>query len=246
MCQANGKRLDHWKALKATDAYIQELQLNYPESRVVYSEEGVNGGTWGHPSLAINLARWISPAFAVWCDGHIFNLISASASAPKSSSSQAPLPALSSTEAISFTRQILLDAGIEPTLAMSWTLGQMAEKDPANASTYLSGKKMISASMPVESPPLSPTQLGEKIAEQLGLGKLVSPRKVNEALEKLGLQESQADPKGRKQWVLTSAGKEFGEVLTDTAVGHGKTIFSVRWRDTVLSLLSRDVDWVQV
>ena len=76
MCQANGKRLDHWKALKATNAYIAELQVNYPESRVVYSEEGVNGGTWGHPSLAINLARWISPEFAVWCDGHIFNLMS--------------------------------------------------------------------------------------------------------------------------------------------------------------------------
>lgn len=75
MCQANGKRIDHWKALKATDAYIQELQANYPESRVVYTEEGVNGGTWGHPSIAINLARWISPKFAVWCDAHIFNLM---------------------------------------------------------------------------------------------------------------------------------------------------------------------------
>jgi hypothetical protein len=75
MCKANGKRVDHWKELKATQAYIQELQANYPESRVVYSDEGVNGGTWGHPSLAINLARWISPAFAVWCDAHIFNLM---------------------------------------------------------------------------------------------------------------------------------------------------------------------------
>ena len=75
MCQANGKRLDHWRELKATKQYIEELSLNYPESRVVQSEEGVKGGTWGHPSLAINLARWISPAFAVWCDGHIFNLL---------------------------------------------------------------------------------------------------------------------------------------------------------------------------
>lgn len=75
MCQANGKRIDHWKALKTTDAYIQELQANYPESRVVHTEEGMNGGTWGHPSIAINLARWISPRFAVWCDAHIFNLM---------------------------------------------------------------------------------------------------------------------------------------------------------------------------
>lgn len=75
MCLANGKRIDHWKELKATKSYIAELSANYPESRVVYSEEGVNGGTWGHPSIAINLARWISPKFAVWCDAHIFNLM---------------------------------------------------------------------------------------------------------------------------------------------------------------------------
>lgn len=75
MCQANGKRIDHWKELKATQSYINELQENYPGSRVVYAEGGANGGTWGHPSLAINLARWISPKFAVWCDAHIFNLM---------------------------------------------------------------------------------------------------------------------------------------------------------------------------
>jgi hypothetical protein len=26
-------------------------------------------GTWIHPRLAVDLARWISPAFAVWMDG---------------------------------------------------------------------------------------------------------------------------------------------------------------------------------
>lgn len=76
MCQANGKRIDKWKELKATKAYIEELQCQSPEKGVL--DSGVGGdhsGTWGHPSLAINLARWISPAFAVWCDAHIFNLM---------------------------------------------------------------------------------------------------------------------------------------------------------------------------
>lgn len=75
MCQANGKRLDKWKKAKATTDYIEALQGNYPQMGVVETTEGLNGGTWGHPSLAINLARWISPAFAVWCDAHIFNLM---------------------------------------------------------------------------------------------------------------------------------------------------------------------------
>jgi hypothetical protein len=28
-------------------------------------------GTWVHPRLAVDLARWISPEFAVWMDGWI-------------------------------------------------------------------------------------------------------------------------------------------------------------------------------
>jgi hypothetical protein len=75
MCQANDKRIDNWTRLKQTQDYTRVLG-NSLTSEVVCSEEGVNGGTWGHPSLAINLARWISPEFAVWCDGHIFNLMS--------------------------------------------------------------------------------------------------------------------------------------------------------------------------
>lgn len=78
MCQANDKRIDHWKELKATKAYIKELLSHFPDSRVLDTVNGGNTeniGTWGHPSLAINLARWISPKFAVWCDAHIFNLM---------------------------------------------------------------------------------------------------------------------------------------------------------------------------
>jgi hypothetical protein len=74
MCQANGKRLDIFMKTNKTKEYIESLS-NYHQIAVVYSEEGVNGGTWGHPTLAINLARWISPKFAVWCDNHIFNLM---------------------------------------------------------------------------------------------------------------------------------------------------------------------------
>ena len=64
MCLANGKRLDNWLRLKGTQSYLETL-ANSLSSEVVYSEEGVNGGTWGHPSVAINLARWLSDEFAV-------------------------------------------------------------------------------------------------------------------------------------------------------------------------------------
>lgn len=44
MCASNGKRLDNWVRLKQTQEYIGVLR-NSLQSEVVYSEEGVNGGT---------------------------------------------------------------------------------------------------------------------------------------------------------------------------------------------------------
>jgi uncharacterized coiled-coil protein SlyX len=76
MCQANGKRLDVFMKSQKTRDYIDVLTNQYHHSVVL--DAGIGGdhaGTWGHPSLAINLARWISPQFAVWCDSHIFNLL---------------------------------------------------------------------------------------------------------------------------------------------------------------------------
>lgn len=81
MCQANDKRIDNWTRLKQTQDYIRVLSQSLG-SEVVRSEiGGTSPCTWGHPSLAINLARWISPEFAVWCDGHIFNLMTNSTTA---------------------------------------------------------------------------------------------------------------------------------------------------------------------
>lgn len=59
MCNANGRRIDHWKELKSTKAYIATLQDNCPGSCIICAEEGATGGTWGHPELAKCLAQWI-------------------------------------------------------------------------------------------------------------------------------------------------------------------------------------------
>lgn len=87
MCKANNKRLDVYLKAQETKDYIAALdrKLNYhqsvvvnsnPYSSVIEKKEGRGGGTWGHPTLALNLARWIDTDFAVWCDTHIFVLMS--------------------------------------------------------------------------------------------------------------------------------------------------------------------------
>jgi hypothetical protein len=75
MCQANGKRLDNWLRLKSTQSYLTTLAHSLTSEVVDAGEGGSHTGTWGHPSVAINLARWLSDEFAVWCDAHIFNLM---------------------------------------------------------------------------------------------------------------------------------------------------------------------------
>ncbi len=81
MCQANGKLFADWSRLKSTKAYTEALSVAMGITIGQLMEVRNGNQTWIHPSLAINLARWISPAFAVWCDGHIFNLLSTGSTA---------------------------------------------------------------------------------------------------------------------------------------------------------------------
>lgn len=74
MCKANRKHLPHYMANERTREYLQALagSVGFPTDRLtVTTMTGPNElrGTWVHPRLAIDLARWISPAFAVWMDG---------------------------------------------------------------------------------------------------------------------------------------------------------------------------------
>ena len=70
MCQANGKQWNDYWRLGSTSAYVAELSAftGIPVNDLVSSKQGqsVNGGgTWVHPDIAIHLAQWCSPKFAV-------------------------------------------------------------------------------------------------------------------------------------------------------------------------------------
>jgi KilA-N domain len=74
MCKANGRHFPHYLANGRTSEYLQDLSgsVGIPTDLLrVTIGNGPNHlrGTWVHPRLAVDLARWISPAFAVWMDG---------------------------------------------------------------------------------------------------------------------------------------------------------------------------------
>lgn len=85
MCKANGREWFTYARSERTREYIQALQA-VPQICGTDLIQTIQGGTpslqgtWIHPRLAVDLARWISPAFAVWMDGWFLETIQAPSS----------------------------------------------------------------------------------------------------------------------------------------------------------------------
>ena len=75
LCKAHGKKLlANYNQNKQTKEYLQALSLNIgiPIIELFVTTAGKYGGTWVHRKVAIHLAQWLSPSFAVqvsnWVD----------------------------------------------------------------------------------------------------------------------------------------------------------------------------------
>jgi hypothetical protein len=75
LCKAHGKKLlGHYNQNKQTKEYLEALSLNIgiPIIELFVTTVGKYGGTWVHRKVAIHLAQWLSPSFAVqvsnWLD----------------------------------------------------------------------------------------------------------------------------------------------------------------------------------
>jgi hypothetical protein len=82
MCQANGKLWGHYRETQRTTDYITALAdaTGLQPAQLIISTKGGPAhlqGTWIHPRLAVDLARWISPQFAVWMDGWFLDALNA-------------------------------------------------------------------------------------------------------------------------------------------------------------------------
>lgn len=77
LCQACGKKLNDYTRLKATNDFVTELsaETGIPATaliQIVRGGEPQFQGTWVHPQVAINLAQWASPKFAVLVSKWVF------------------------------------------------------------------------------------------------------------------------------------------------------------------------------
>ncbi len=71
MCKANKKRWSDYRESDRCQQYLDALSqtTEIPVFDLIEARQGQGGGTWVHPQVAVDLARWISAPFAVWMDG---------------------------------------------------------------------------------------------------------------------------------------------------------------------------------
>jgi len=88
MCQAAGKKINDYGRLSTTQAFLNELSSDtgIPATELVQIIRGGTPhlqGTWVHPQVAINLAQWLSPKFAVLVSKWVFEWMSGNIQQPK-------------------------------------------------------------------------------------------------------------------------------------------------------------------
>lgn len=77
MCKATGKKWSHYWANTTTKDFVQALaeSTGIPAESLVEMQSGRGGGTYVHPKLAMHLAQWCSPKFAVVVSGWVLDIL---------------------------------------------------------------------------------------------------------------------------------------------------------------------------
>lgn len=79
MAKAFGKRPAKWLELPSTKEFLSALvDVRKSDIALIQTDKGgINGGggTWMHEDVALEFARWLSPAFAIWCNDRIKELL---------------------------------------------------------------------------------------------------------------------------------------------------------------------------
>lgn len=78
MAKRFGKEPTHWLKNQQTDNYLKTLSKLRNRSLadlVRVTRGGDNPGTWMHEDVAMEFARWLSPAFAIWTNDRIKELM---------------------------------------------------------------------------------------------------------------------------------------------------------------------------
>lgn len=209
MAKPFGKRPAKWLELTSTKEFLRVLSgIRNPDTVFVATEsggQGGGGGTWMNEDVAIEFARWLSPAFTIWCNDRIKELLKFH---------------------ITATDEMLAKAATDP----HFVLAMMAQiKDG-----YLENRRLESENKELEhwlSGQAHKVEFYDKIAgikERLGKGRTYTVSQIagilnmqgadlNLILEKMGIQEKRGG-----LWTLVGEYKKTGYLKTKTCNKNGR------------------------
>jgi hypothetical protein len=207
MAQANGKHLPHFFENKSTSEYMEELSkvVGIPTTELMVTKQGgTNQGTWVHRKLAIRIAQWCSPKFAVWVDSIIESLF------------------LGKQQ---FTKQEELSNIIEDRLKIGRLFGLSGNQLLLSTNRVIKedynfdiiNKYQIELKSDRKEKTFTPSEIGKELNK--------SARDINKILESKGYQT-----KVGNQWVPTQDGTAHCEVL-DVGKKHsnGTPVKQIKW-----------------
>lgn len=144
-------------------------------------------------------------------------------------------------KAIEYIFAGLAKLGLKTELVESAKLSAIALTLPNLSEAAEVGKQLLSTQMAIPELPMSPTKIGKIITQQLCLEKPISARRINETLVQFGFQiaERVTNAKGKTQlqYTLTEKGEQYARLQLDTAQGHNKTVYVVRWFESIIPLI---------
>lgn len=85
----------------------------------------------------------------------------------------------------------------------------------------------------IEEELVRPGKLAELYESKTGIK--LSAQRINKLLEDKGLQTKNAA--GNPSWLPTEEGKEYSQLILDTAKGHSKTVQSLQWYPSVIDVI---------
>ena len=223
------KEPSEWLSNKGSKSIVTSLSTvtGIPGSELVdVKRGGINQGTWLHPRLAVRFAMWVNDDFSLQVEDWVQEWF-----ATKQNPIHTAIPSTEPT--IAEIEQVfapLYKLGIKEGLIKSAVLTSIATSIPRLEPSVENAKQLISASLPTEEIPVSPTRLGIIFANQNNLNKPPSGQKVNQALLTAGFQFKDSE----NNWQLTKTGKKYGQQQFETARKKNKTIVVIRWFPKVL------------
>nr|MDZ8284033.1 KilA-N domain-containing protein [Nostoc sp. ChiSLP01] len=232
MAKANQKLLADYMRLKSTTEYLQALcqDMGIPISSLILEISGrtYSQGTWLHPEIAIDLARWVSVEFRIWANRTLMKVFLSSQIEPIPEPEK-PKAIAPSHEAAQLALLVGEFAGLEKSLTAQLAVNAATRVNPALKPAADELKSAIASTNPAEDAFLNATQIGEVVG--------MSARAVNNWLVQHRLQYRTEDKK--ISYRPTESGKQWGRMVPALARSSNQTVFQLRWLPEIVQVISQ-------